>query len=152
MSILKRFIFGAIFTFLIAVPVLSTVQPAPSVSAASDCNARLFGIPPWYRGLTNGPPDCTIKSPSEMSAGANETEKLRNFVVVLALNIIEMAVVITGYIAAFFILYGGFLFITSGSSSSGVEKARHTILNAVIGLAIALSAVAILNLIYGVVN
>ena len=147
----KNVVLGVMFALFVATPLLSFTQPAASVSAAAECEKRLLGIPPWYRGLTGPAPDCTIKSPTELS-GATESDKLRSFIILIALNAIEMATVITAYIATFFILYGGFMFITSGSSSSGIEKARHTILNAIIGLAIALGATAILNLIYGVVG
>jgi hypothetical protein len=153
MNTLRQFSLGVLFTFLLAVPVLNLVQPTSTAQAAAECEGRLLGIPPWYRGLTGPAPECAIISPTDGGlSGNSESEKLLTFITIIALNIIEMIVVITAYVATFFILYGGFLFITGGSNSSSIEKARHSILNAVIGLAIALSAVGILNLIYGVVN
>jgi hypothetical protein len=152
MTTLKRLFLGLAFALFIAAPVMAFSQPAPTSFAAPECEKRLFGIPPWYRGLTGDAPQCNVKSPTDASiAGATESAKLQNFIILIALNVIEMATVIVGYIAVFFILYGGFTFIVNGSGASGVEKARKTILHAVIGLAIALGAVAILNLIYGVV-
>lgn len=154
---LKTFLLGIIFAVTIAAPIFAFVQPASTVAAAGDCEARFLGIPPWYRGLTNertspvtGLKECVIMSPTDMSGAADD--KLRNFILAIALNVIEMAMVIVGYIALFFILYGGFTFITNGSNAAGAERARQTILNAVIGLAIALGAIAILNLIYGVTS
>ena len=148
---LKSLLLGILFAFGVAVPLLSVAQPAATVSAACG-DERFLGIPTWYRNISdedvNG--KCSIMSPSDMPGP--EKDKLRNFVLVIAMNVIEMAMVIVAYIAAFFILYGGFTFITSGSSPAGAEKARKTILNAVIGLAISLGAVAILNLIYGITS
>ena len=146
---------GVLFALFVAAPTLAIVQPAPNASAACGDN-RLLGIPAWYRGLTkeitvNGNTECVIISPTEVQ-GDNTEAQLTTYITKLVLNVIEMATVIAGYIAAFFILYGGFTFITLGSTSQGVEKARKTILNAVIGLAIALGAIAIINLIFGVLG
>jgi hypothetical protein len=146
---------GLLFALFVAAPTLAVIQPAPTASAACG-DTRLLGIPAWYRGLTkeinvNGEKECVIISPTEASGGDTQAQ-LTNYITKLVLNVIEMATVIAGYIAAFFILYGGFTFITLGSTSQGVEKARHTILNAVIGLAIALGAIAIINLIFGVLG
>lgn len=148
----KRFAAALLFVFAFAVPILSIAQPSPTASAADECEKRLLGIPPWYRGLTGTYPDCNIKSPTDLTGGTTESDKLRIFITIIAINVIEMAVVVAGYIATFFLLYGGFTFITSGSSSQGVEKARHMMLNAIIGLAIVLGATAILNLISGVLG
>ncbi len=132
------------FLALFAVsPTLSVVVPAPSVSAA--CDTRLLGVPTWYRGLTTGA-DCSIDMPEGGSA------ELGGFVWKIVLNIIEMALVIVVYIAVGFILYGGFLFMVGGSSPATIEKARKAITNAVIGLIIAMLAIAIVNLIFGVIK
>jgi len=139
-----------VFTLLVAAPLVSVVAPAPTAYAATqNCEPRLLGIPPWYRGMTvletnpaTGEDECVIESSGD----------IENFVLRLGLNIVEMAIVITGYIAFFFLLYGGFQFLTGGSNPGQTEKARATMLNAVIGLAIALGAVAITNLVFGVLG
>ena len=154
---ITSFTLGVLFALFVATPTLALIQPAATASAACGDN-RLLGIPAWYRGLTkeitvNGQAECVIVSPNEAAGGSGDTQtQVTNYVTKLVLNVVEMILVITGYIAAFFILYGGFTFITVGSTSQGVEKARHTILNAVIGLAIALGAIVIVNLIFGVLG
>ncbi len=134
----------ALLTFGVIVggPVMAAVSPVVPTAGAA-CADRVLLIPTWYRGLTEGD-DCKIISPDQ--AGG-----LQAFIVKIAFNIVEMIMVIIGYIAAFFILFGGFQFVANNGSAQTVEKATRTILNAVIGLAISLSAVAILNLIFGVV-
>ena len=89
--------------------------------------------------------DCAIKSPDEMGG-------LPKFIWTIVLNGIQIALVLTSWLALFFILYGGFLFITGGNNSSQIEKAQKSILNAIIGLVIALGSIAITNLIFGVVS
>ncbi len=142
----------AVFIFAIGVagPAVTLVAPAPSANAVPECDGRLMGIPPWYRGVTVNDgdaanPNCSIEPP----AGSDQ---IGIFITKIALNVIEIGVVIAGYIAIGFILYGGFMFMTNGANPTVVEKARMTILNAVIGLAIALGAVAILNLIFGILG
>ncbi len=133
------FIFGA----MLGGPLMVAANPvAPSAAAA--CDDRVIGIPPWYRGLTEGN-KCNIKSPDAVGG-------IQQFITILALNIIEIIMVIIGYIAVFFILYGGFQFVANNGSADTVSKATKTILNAVIGLAISLSAVAILNFTFGAVG
>lgn len=143
MKYLKLALASLVFGFAVAGPATIIATPTP---AAASCDTRVLLIPAWYRGLTTGSGEnCTVVSPDK--AGGIEA-----FITKIAINLIEMAMIIVGYIALFFILYGGFQFITGGSNPSTVEKARNTILHAVIGLAISLGAVAILNLIYGILG
>jgi len=141
-NILKTTLLAGFFMFMVASPVLAVTSPvAPQASAA--CDDSVLGIPPWYRGLTNS--DCSIKSPSPTENG------LQIFIWTIVLNVIEMALVITAYIAVFFILYGGFQFIVGGSNPDAVSRARKTILNAVIGLIVAMSAIAINKFIFQII-
>ena len=140
---IKTFFAAAVFIFAIASPVIALATPQ-TVSAAN-CEARVLGIPPWYRGLTNNNDKCDLKSPDDVGG-------LSNFIWKIVLNGIEMAIVIVAYIAVFFILYGGFQFLTGGANPSQVEKARKTITNAIIGLVIAMAAIAITNLVFGIIT
>ena len=125
-----------------AAPVVSLATPAPQVSAA--CAERFLGIPTWYRDVVDS--NCNVEMPNGTSA------ELGGFIWKIVLNIIEMVLVIVVYVAVAFILYGGFLFISGGGNPSQIEKARKSILNAVIGLVIALAAIAIVNFIFGIVS
>ena len=143
---LKNIIFAGAFVFLIAAPVMTVVTPQTALAANHPCdNSRtILGLPFWYRGLTktDSTGDCAISSPEE--AGG-----LSPFIWKIVLNVIEIGLILAGWIALFFILYGGFLFITGGGNASQVEKARKSIFNAVIGLIISMGAIAITNLAFG---
>ena len=141
---IKSILFGGLFIFAFAAPVMAIVAPAQSAHADAACENRVLGIPRWYRGLTGPSPDCNIVSPDE--AGG-----LSTFIWKIVLNIIEMAIVATAYVATFFILFGGFLYMTGGALPAQLEKARKTILNAVIGLVIALAAIALTNLVFNII-
>ena len=153
MKTLKNIVLGLGFAVLVAAPVFTLMTPSTSyaaVSKASDCERPILGIRPWFRGLAvvnNG--KCTIASPGQQLDGG-QTLDLTGFIWRIALNVTAIALAVVGYIAFFFILFGGFQFLTGGSNPGQIEKARKTILNAVIGLIISLSAVALVNLIFGV--
>jgi len=144
-KIFQTLLTGGLFIFAIAAPVMALTTPQTASAAVTNCEARFMGVPPWYRGLTKeSPPTCDLKTPDEVGG-------IGNYIWKIVLNGIEMAIVISAYIAVFFIMYGGFLFITGGDMPAQVEKARKTILDAVIGLVIAMAAVAIINLIFRII-
>lgn len=145
---LKNFLFAGVFVFFIASPVAIVATPQVTYAAGSaECEISLLGIPPWYRGLTtkDSTGGCAIVSP-------NDAGGLSPFIWKIVLNIIEIGLVIAGWIALFFIIYGGFLYVTGGGVASQVEKARKSIFNAVIGLVISMGSIAIVNLTFGVLG
>lgn len=142
-------VFAAAPITVVATPVATQAACVPTPQTPECCESRaLLGLPVWFRGLSavdsNG--NCVVTSPADVTGG------LTAFIWKIALNIIEMGMIIAGYVALFFILYGGFLFLTNGSNPSVVEKARTTIINSTIGLAIALGSIGILNLIFRVLG
>lgn len=141
MSRLKNF-FVAIAIVLATGVVFSAIIPQNALAAdVSDaCNKGFLGFPAWYRGLTFAESDgsCGIVNPGN---------DLSRFIWKVALNVVEMAMLAIAYITVFFILFGGFQFLTSQGAPDGMAKARTTILNAVIGLVISLVAVGIINFI-----
>lgn len=141
-KLFKNIFVGGLFIFLVASPVMATLT-SPTAAAGSDCEKSVLGIIPWYRGLTDA--NCAVVSPDQ--AGG-----LSTFIWRIVLNVIQMAVSIVAYIAAFFILYGGFLYITGGALPGQIEAARKTLFNAVIGLVICMGSIAIINLIFSIIT
>ncbi|MDP2812646.1 MAG: Ig-like domain-containing protein [bacterium] len=58
-------------------------------------------------------------------------------------RIVNIALGFLGILATLIILYGGFIWMTSGGNADKVDKAKRTIINGVIGLLIILSSYAI---------
>jgi hypothetical protein len=146
----KKLLLVGMFVLFIASPVLSLVTPQTTYAAGdASCEQRFLGVPPWYRGLTerDASGDCQIVSPTDSEVGG-----LSAFIWKIVLNGIEIALVLTAILSVFFVLYGGFLFITGGGNSSQVEKARKSILNALIGLVISMGAIAMTNLVFDLVG
>lgn len=136
------------FIMFAAAPIMAVATPQ-AVAAGAACESRFLGLPAWFRGLTDD--DCNITGPGQIDASGAEIE-LGDFIWRIALNVIEIGLFIVGYIALFFILYGGFQYLTGGANPGQLEAAKKTILNAVIGLAISMGSIAITNLIFGLLG
>lgn len=146
---LKSFIASFVFalSFMAFVPVTATF-------AADGCgDAYLIGsgatgmFPAWYNGLTaNVGGDCVVRSPTD------DGGTISSFIWTIVLNIVQCLIQAAGWIAAGFIIVGGFQFMLNGSDSAAVARGRTTILNAVIGLVIAIVASSIIKLILGIIS
>jgi hypothetical protein len=134
----KTLIIVAMIAVSFMVPLFSTSY---TYAAADDsCNSGGFlGFPSWYRGLTND--DCTIKESSDVGG-------VKNFILMIAGNILAILMTAASYVCVGFLLYGGFLYLTSQGSVDVAKRANKTILNAVIGLVIAIIGVSVINFIY----
>jgi len=151
MKRLKLLFMGIAFAVFAAAPIMVVAAPVSTYAAFKNepsCEGRPFlGLPVWYRGLAiKDGTDCAVASPADVPGG------LQSFIWKIILNVIEMGMIIAGYVALFFILYAGFLFLTGGSEPATTVKARVTIINATIGLAIALGAIGLVNLIFTVLG
>lgn len=136
---LKKFFAMSLLVGALMAPVVAAGVATQPVSAATSCDKKgsFLTFKPWYYGLTKG--DCSIKNPSEVG--------LSKFVWTIVLNIVEDIMQLAGYIAVGFIIYGGFLYLTSAGIPDRATAGRKTVLNSVIGLIIAMSAVALVNLV-----
>lgn len=112
------------------------------------CNKpTFFGLEPWYEYLTVKPVQdqngentyCEVQSFTPL--GKNSS------VLLIALAIVDDLLRIAGIIAVVFIIVGGFKFITSQGSPDGTTQGRTTIINALIGLVIALVAISLVSFI-----
>lgn len=129
MARLRQWIFALLFAASLGGSVLATV-PTP-VSAAPAC-PRFLTFPAWHCGIVKADGTMAIKDP--------KTVALR-----LAANIIEILMQLVGYVSLGFIIYGGFLYMIATGDSGKLAGAKSSILNAVIGLIIAIFSVAIIN-------
>lgn len=100
---------------------------------AAGCHTDFFGFPTWYKYLNH--PNCTP-----------EIHSLSDVWLIVA-AIIEIALRIAAIAAVLFIIYGGFSYTTSQGDPEGTKTARNTIVNALIGLALAVMAAAIVSFI-----
>lgn len=120
-----------------------------SLTGSGNCPPdNLLGIPAWYTDLRENPDagNCELKKVGDGGMSLN------SFIIKIALNVIRAGLVIAGYVAVFFIIKGGFLYITAQGEPSNLTTAKQTITNAIIGLIIALLSSAIVGAIAGAIN
>ena len=94
---------------------------------------------------TNGSDICGIDGiPDEVKAasGCNESAGTLPDVIV---NILNVVIGVSSFVAVIFIVIGGVQYMTSAGDSSKTQKAKNTILYALIGLAVCALAFAIVN-------
>lgn len=137
-----------IVAMMIAVVMITTavVYASPTYAAGCQKQDSFLGITTWYRGLQNGP-GCSIAIPK--SNGQSDFVK---FVTMIALNILQAGLAAAAYVTIFFVIKGGFGYMTSAGSPDGMSSAKKTITNALIGLVIAVLSASIVNAIAGAIR
>lgn len=132
---------------LLCTAAIAVTTPVAALSK-DECIARgtILTFKPWYANVVEGGSGndaCTIKPIG--STAQEQQEYIWGIVLVVVEDIFQLA----AYIAVGFIMYGGFLYLTSTGSPEYTKQALRTIINAVIGLVVAVSAAAIVGFIGG---
>lgn len=76
-------------------------------------------------------------------ADSGDVSKVQNFLT----NVIQVLVTIAGALAAVFFVLGGIGYITSSGSPEKLDKAKRTIIFSAIGLAVAIGALVLTNVV-----
>lgn len=124
-------------------------EAAPTATAQGVCgdeNQSFLSFPTWYKYLDKAPGSggkCDIAVPKD----AEGNTRIDQVVTPVLLAIFEIILRIGGIAAVGFIIFGGFQYLISQGEPDRTKGAKNTILNAVIGLVVTLSASAIVNLI-----
>lgn len=118
------------------VPAMSGTAHAAECANAD--KTRILTIEPWYKGLCK--------------AGTSDVEIEKNpgpagFATKVGINLLSIALQVGGYLAVGFVIWGGIKYILAAGDPGKLSSAKTIIQNALIGLLLSLSAVAILNLI-----
>ena len=116
--------------------VFATVVPQTTYAAEDSCTSSFLGFPAWYKGLIDS--DCNIVQP-------NGADSLRAFILTIIMNILNIGLHIAGYVAVFFIIYGGFQYMISRGNAQNTAKAQKTIRDAVIGLVLSILSVLLVS-------
>lgn len=143
---------GSFFQFFVP----GGVTPSKAASTAKGgCQAygRFIGLKTWYAYLPNNSfnPDCTVKDdvtvmPTYDSASGDRIPGvLPQIILAIADNLLRIAALV----AVAFVMVGGVKYLTSQGQPNDTKTALSTIINALIGLAIALVAALIVNYIGG---
>ena len=122
---------------LLVASMMGVLVIGTPTSTYAACNTRFLTFPTWYDGLTEGG-ECNIKSPEKVGG-------ISNFILRIALNLLDILFQAVAYITVGYIIWGAFKYVTAYGESNEIVLARQRILNAIIGLVIAMLAVAIVN-------
>lgn len=119
---------------------LAVLQPARTMAlGGGNCgNKGFLGFRPWYDGLCNA--ENEIESPEK-----NNEADLTAFIWTIVLNVLTDLLIAIGYLALGFVIYGGYLYIMSQGDPGKVMKGKKTLINAIIGTVIALTASVVVN-------
>lgn len=105
-----------------------------------------LGFPPWHKYL--GGTQTVAGDPTQPLVCVPKVGALSDIWLILA-AVIELLLRFAALAAIFLIVYGGIQLITSQGDSGATKKARQTIINAVVGLIIAIAATSIISFIAG---
>ncbi len=108
--------------------------------AAAGCEKHnFFGLVPWYKYLkfetTAG--GCQITQFNVLPKGGNPSD-----IPLVLLAVVDDLLRVAGLIAVVFVIYGAVNYATSQGNPDQVSKAQSTVINALIGLVLAMIAVA----------
>jgi len=112
----------------------------PSTCPGASGLANFLNFPTWWEFLPSMPDANNICAPAV--TGLNDVWLIVAAVTDILLRIAAIA-------AVSMIVYGGFQFVTSNGNSDQANKAKTTVLNALIGLVIAVSASVVIRFVAG---
>lgn len=142
-----------IFCFIIMTLFTVTAPLAVAHAAEGTCgkNRTLFGLPTWYKYLqfdtTNK--NCDIEfSGKVVNADGTVSSKFsfKDFYLIL-FAVLEILLRLAGVIAVVFVTVGGFKYVVARGNPDNLVAARRTIINALIGVVIAILASEIVGFI-----
>ena len=123
---------------LTRIPFLANVGDSCSFGSSS-----FLGFPYWYQYL-----------PGKMDVNNACVPALNsiNDVWLVGAAIIEILLRIAGIVAVVMIVYGGIQYVMSNGNPDQAQRAQHTLINAIIGLVVAVGAATIITYVAGRFN
>lgn len=147
----KRFFYGvivalAVLTGGILMPASAAAAPSNielrPISQLAQCNKGSFiGLPTWYKYLDTA----IVKGKPICNPVISELKDLW----LIGLAILEILLRLSVLIAIGYVMHGGFRFITARGDPEKIGKARTMTVDALIGLVIAMIAIASVSFIGG---
>ena len=113
-----------------------------------DAGGAFLGFPHWYQYLSGIQ---ALSDPANNSSAliCNPGITSLNDVWLIVAAVIEILLRVAAIVAVIFVIYGGVQYVISRAEPDKTNQARHTIINALVGLSIAVLAAVIVNFIAG---
>ncbi len=136
-------------------PVLLTTFATTAVTAA--CQPQpFFGLVPWYNYLDKeintggGSSRCDVTCFNVLPrATPNDCTVSKSDIPAVLLAIVDNMLRIAGLVAVAFVLVGAFQFVASRGNSERTAGAQSTVINALVGLTVALLAIGFISYVGG---
>lgn len=122
----------------------------PAAGSMEDCSHSFLGLETWYQYMAPEEfnADCTVKCFNVFNQSkANDCGQKKSDIPLVLLAVVDDLLRIAGLVAVGFIFYAAFNFITSQGDPEDAARARNTAINALVGLVIAMVAVALVSFI-----
>lgn len=119
--------------------------------AASCSGGGFLGFPTWYKYLPGRTEDVQDTGRTIGTVCTPQITSLSDVWLIVA-AIVEILLRIAGLAAVALIVWGGIQFITSQGEPERAAKARGTVINAVVGLIIAVTATVLVTFVAGRFN
>jgi hypothetical protein len=141
---------GWLITAFYSLPQIFAAAPAVTgpTSDAACPGGGFFGLPPWYKYLKSTTTNSNLLTGANKEVCTPYIGSITDFLLI-GLAVLEMLLRVAAFMAILFVLYGGFKYITSQAEPEKLKAARGTIINAIIGLVIAVSSTALITFIAG---
>jgi len=146
-SLVALFVFFFLYSMLqFLSPGGLSANPGPvgGSASASTCSQTFFGLKPWFAYLDSKSfgPDCQIDE-FRLLGDENGPSMLPS----VALAILDDMLRVAALVAVAYVIIGGIKFTTSQGEPEDTKKARETIVNALVGLVIAIIAASVVSFI-----
>lgn len=119
------------------------LSPLTQTFAAACGKPTFLGLIPWYQYLTvtkdQVTNDCRITNFDQTTQVLGGHSPF----LLIGLAIVDDLIRIAALVAVGFVIYGGIQYVTSQGSPDATTKARETIINALVGLVLAILAASI---------
>jgi hypothetical protein len=145
---IKSSVVVAIFYLLISIcGSLFIAPPQVAANAPNNCAGSydgFLGFPTWYKYLDRSGANCDISFKTNPDTGRPDIFDAAGKIL---LAVAEILLRVAALVAVGFIIMGGYNYMMSQGDPQKTVSSKNTIINAVVGLVIALLAVAIVNMI-----
>jgi hypothetical protein len=129
--------------------LLSGLTQVTRIFGATTCDPvqganSFLGLPHWFEFLPGQTDEITGKCIPVIHS-------INDFWAI-ALAVVEILLRIGGMVAVVYVIYGGFLYMTSQGEPDRTSAAKSTILNALIGVIIVIIAILVVNFVGGTIK
>ena len=131
-------------------PLLPLVFQTFAAATANVCSKpTLFGLESWYAYLPYSfnaiTARCEVTFPNDPTTNTIEVLGAHSGFLLIALAVLDDLLRVGAFVAVGYVIYGGFQYMTSNGSPDATRKAQSTIINALVGLVIAILAASIVS-------